>query len=93
VGTFRFDIARLSDIEPMFPEVEEVRQMSAVSLGRMKAEASLGALRRFLGAEGPNAPVGYACGWPVHQITGEPIPQPTLQKTSEIGWFLEPIEG
>jgi HEAT repeat protein len=85
-------VERLSDVNPMFPEAEEVRQMSAVSLGRMKAEASLPALRRFLKEQTPNDPVGYCCGWAVHQITGEPIPEPKLEEKSQTGWFLEPVE-
>ena len=66
--------------------------MSAVTLGRMKAEAALPALRRFLKEESPNGPVGYSCGWAIHQITGEPIPQPDTHVRSRLGWFLEPID-
>ncbi|OHB84014.1 MAG: hypothetical protein A2V98_01470 [Planctomycetes bacterium RBG_16_64_12] len=83
---------RLSDINLMFPEAGEVRLMSAVTLGRMKAKTSLPTLQRFLEGETPNSPVGYACGWAIHQITGAPIPQPVVHEASQMGWFLEPLE-
>jgi HEAT repeat protein len=82
---------RLSDLDPMFPEVFEVRLMSAVSLGRMRAEAALPTLRQFLEQESPETPIGYACGWAIHQITGEPIPKPVIPDAYRMGWFLEPV--
>ncbi|HUG92773.1 MAG TPA: hypothetical protein VML55_18170 [Planctomycetaceae bacterium] len=77
---------RLADAEIAPPEFEIVRQAAAVSLGRMKAEVELPVLRRYDGG-----PVGYACQWAIHQITGEPIPEiePLRQETT---WFLTPLD-
>ncbi len=83
---------RLADVNPMNPESDLVRRMSAVSLGRMKAEDALPTLRRFYQADGLYGDVGYACCWAIHQITGEPIPELETPKMSLMGWFLEPVE-
>jgi len=91
-GLAKLLLGRLSDLDPMFPEHEEVRQTSAVSLGRMHVEDSLPTLRRFLRDESVDSPVGYACAWAIHQITGEPIPEPPIQEVPRLGWFLEPID-
>jgi len=85
-------VGRLSDLNPMFPELEAVRQMSAVSLGRMRAEDTLPTLRRFLRDETVNTPVGYASAWSIHRITGEPIPEVSTATVPRMGWFLEPID-
>lgn len=85
-------VARLSDLNPMFPEHEEVRQMSAVSLGRMHAEDSLDTLRLFLRNDSLDSPVGYACAWAIHQIAGEPIPELPAHQLPRAGWFLEPVD-
>jgi len=84
--------ARLADIGPMFPEQPPVRMMSAVSLGRMKAEKSLDVLRKFLAADGVYSRVGYACGWTIELITGEPFDKPTAGEQSRMGWFLDPLD-
>jgi len=85
-------LGRLSDVDSMFPEDERVRQMSAVSLGRMRAEEALATLRRFSQPDTVTDPVGYACAWAIHEITGEPIPEPPVQEVPRLGWFLEPID-
>ena len=82
---------RLADINPMDPEDADVRRMSAVSLGRMKAEDSVDVLRQWLDAESVNSEVGYACGWAIELITGEPMDQPMTREVSPLGWFLDPL--
>jgi HEAT repeat protein len=82
---------RLSDVNPMDPEVPEVRWMSAIGLGRMKAEGQLSTLRKFMEIESVNCEVGYACAWAIHEITGEAIPEPEAHHGWRLGWFLEPI--
>jgi len=83
---------RLADFDSMEPESPEIRRMSAVSLGRMKAEEALPVLRQFYEAEGVNSDVGYACAWAIQQITGEPIDQQEPQIHSPLNWFLVPID-
>lgn len=84
--------ARLADINPLDPEEPEVRQMSAVSIGRMKSSEQLGVLRKFLKMETVDGGVGYACGWAIEQITGEPMPKPSKSVGERLGWFLEPLD-
>ncbi len=83
---------RLSDLSPMAPECEGVRQMSAVSLGRMKSEKSLETLREFDEPQGISSPVGFACSWAIAEITGEPMTLPLAQKKNVLGWFLTPLD-
>jgi hypothetical protein len=66
--------------------------MSAVSLGRMKARASLDTLRRFYVTLPPNLdPVHNACGWAIEQITGEKVPPAGTMEFSMERWFLTPL--
>ena len=88
----RLFVERLSDEDPMFPEAEPVRRMSAVSLGRMKAEAALDPLRQYLESMSVNCELGYACAWAIQQITGEPIPEFRVNPGWRSGWFLEPLD-
>jgi HEAT repeat protein len=81
---------RLADTSFLDPEYPAVRQMAAVSLGRMQAKSALPTLRSFTRIEGPNRPLGRVCGWAVEQMTGEVMP-PAVDVVSPImGWFLEP---
>ena len=83
---------RLADVDSTPPEDVNVRRMSAISLGRMKAEKSLAVLREFLEFETVNRPAGYACGWAIELITGEPMGEPTAEEVSLLGWFLDPLD-
>jgi HEAT repeat protein len=83
-------VERLADVYSQPPEHERVRQMCAVSLGRMKAAAALPTLRRFYQTEGSNMPAGLACGWAIQQITGEPYQPPKQILLYRQGWFLSP---
>ncbi|GIW91355.1 MAG: hypothetical protein KatS3mg109_1787 [Pirellulaceae bacterium] len=83
-------VERLSDVNSQPPEHDRVRQLCAVSLGRMRAESALPALRRFYQQEGSNMPTGLACGWAIHQITGESYQPPSQLALFRQGWFLVP---
>jgi HEAT repeat protein len=83
---------RLTDENIFNPELLEVRVMSAVSLGRMRCQDSLDALKNYVKTYGVNDPLGYPCAWAIHQITGDPMPEPQPHKATVRGWFLEPIE-
>lgn len=86
--------ARLTDINPGPPGMEDdrVRQMAAVSLGRMKARESLPTLRRFYAGKPTLRTINNACGWAIEQITGEVVPPPEMIHRNVVGWFLYPIE-
>lgn len=79
---------RLADVG-VVPETEETRQMSAVSMGRMKAESELPALRKF--AAGGGVLVSRACYWAIERMTGEePPPLEDVPYTMD-AYFLSPI--
>lgn len=81
---------RMTDVNSLEPEDTLVRRMSAVSLGRMKAEQTLRSLRRMMRHDGTNAAPGIACGWAIHQITGDPLPVVTPVPYVDNDWFLIP---
>lgn len=82
---------RLNDANSIPAEWYDVRVMSAVSLGRMKAEDSLPSLRHWLAAEGANSYLGRCCGWAIEQMTGEPVPDPVVSLRQIQGWFVQPL--
>jgi HEAT repeat protein len=84
-------LARLNDVESSEPEYEDVRQMCAVSLGRMNAEAALPDLRKY--AVGNVGGPSQACHWAIQQMTGEKPPEPRqLNDADYHDWFLQPID-
>jgi hypothetical protein len=83
---------RIADTTSMMPEAIEVRAMSAVSVGRMRGAAALPTLRKYYLGKPVADRAEYACGWAIHQLTGEPLP---VFAQSEFGprfWFLEPVD-
>lgn len=81
---------RLSDDNPLMPENALVRQMSAISLGRMRSEAALPTLKRY--AEVDNGGVKLATMWAVHHLTGEDDFSPLQPATTVLSdWFLVPL--
>ncbi len=81
-------LGRLNDVSALEPEMEEVRFMSAISLGRMKAESALPDLRKYAGPAGGSA---RASAWAIEQLTGEPAPGVPRNRIEIGGWFLSPI--
>lgn len=84
--------ARLNDI-PMGPaggEYDRVRQMAAISLGRMKAKSSIPSLQKFTSGKLHLDPVNNACAWALAQITGEPLPPAGVVQQLLPAWFLTP---
>ncbi len=84
--------ARLADTNPLNPEMTEVRRFAAIALGRMKAQAQLPTLQRFLQEEESDVDVGGACRWAITRITGEELPPPSAVETRATGYFLEPAD-
>jgi HEAT repeat protein len=81
-------VKRLNDSSSPEPEIDEVRWMCAIALGRMKAESALSDLRENAG----NGSVGGACHWAIERMTGE-VPPPPKNVVGRIdGWFLAPIQ-
>ena len=68
--------------------------MSAASLGRMQAKNALPILRKFYEKETANRPVGYVCGWAIHQMTGEAIPKAgVVYREGKTNQFLVPLNS
>ncbi|MBI2478239.1 MAG: hypothetical protein HYV60_06235 [Planctomycetia bacterium] len=80
--------ARLADIMSMQPEADGVRRMSAIGIGRMRAESQLKALREFVG-EAPGI-TGQACAWSIERMTGEIREFPLEYARTTADWFLVP---
>jgi hypothetical protein len=69
---------RLNDApKPMDPgDFPLVREMCAVALGRMKSRESLKSLRHYyVPSYATIERLSPSCGWAIHEITGEPVPQ------------------
>jgi HEAT repeat protein len=82
---------RLTDTNSMPPEDPRVRRMAAITLGRLKATESLKTLRIFAPAlETAYDPVGSACRWAIHEITGEALPPLRTVEKRILNWFLIP---
>ena len=82
--------ARLADVGGPNPENDLVRTMTAISLGRMKAESQISTLRTFAEQHGPIDTVGLGCLWAIEQITGEPMETIETLNFGVSGWFLQP---
>ncbi len=83
-------IARLADIFSFEPESEVVRQMCAISIGRMKSEFAVPKLKSLVETDG-----GYpkrATYWALEQLTGEPSPPPDPNIATFGDWFLIPAQ-
>jgi hypothetical protein len=82
-------VERFRDVASMPPELYDVRQVCAITLGRMGAVSALPALREFLNP-GAVEPLGLRLRWAVMTLTGEDIPLPSVVEKYATGWFLEP---
>ena len=76
-------VERLED-NGQFPEIEDVRNMCGVSLGRMRAESALAAIERFAD-EGLTG-----CQWALQRMTGKEPPTPRTDRILIDDWFLSP---
>jgi hypothetical protein len=85
---------RLADDNLVNPEYDQVRQMSAASLGRMKATDALPTLITYYQVKSAYTPIGYTCIWAIHQITGlGSIPKlEPAHVESKVNRFLVPLD-
>ena len=78
-------------MESNYAEVERVRCMCAISLARMQATEMIPDIRKhYPGTTG--SALGHACGWALHQLTGEPLTRPATVPQAIANWFLEPLD-
>ncbi len=80
---------RLDDMEMPIPEFEQVREMSAITLGRIHAKARLTDLNASYTA-GDIGPLSLACRWAIGKITGKLPPLPHATTLFQAG-FLVPL--
>lgn len=82
-------ISRIKEMSAMEPEYDSVGGMSAISLGRMNAQAALPILRA-------NAPRNFTATpyhWALEKLTGEKAPEtPPRPRLDYNDWFLRPLE-
>lgn len=82
---------RLADEDLMDPELLTVKQMAAVSIGRMQGKQALPTVIAYFNSESPDTMLGQACGWARQRMTGETYPPPTVLRRADSGFFLEPL--
>lgn len=80
---------RLDDMEMPIPEFEQVRQMSAITLGRIKSKAHLTDLNASFSSDDIGS-LSLACRWAIGQITGKVPPLPHATSLFQTG-FLVPL--
>ena len=80
---------RLDDMEMPIPEFEQVREMSAITLGRIHAKAHLTDLNASYNAHDLGS-VSLACRWAIGKITGKLPPLPHAASVFQAG-FLVPL--
>ena len=66
-----------------------VKEISVVTMGRMKATSYGPELRRMATADR----FGQLIRWTVKELTGEIMPEPESTPTGPGEWFLEPLES
>jgi len=80
---------RLDDMAMPIPEFEQVREMSAITLGRIHAKARLTDLKASFNSE-DIGPLSLACRWAIGKITGKLPPLPHATSVFQAG-FLVPL--
>lgn len=83
--------SRMFDRNPLPGEAHEVFAASAMALGIMKADGSLGDLRKLGEEFGSDDRAGRAAYWSINRVTDEPIPPKRRGTISRGQWFLTPL--
>lgn len=84
-------IGRVLDPSTFPPELDLVREFSAVSIARMKAVAQVKALQDFAKPRDGYERTGLVVRWALTQLTGEQFPIAPPRAISPGLWFLEPV--
>ena len=83
---------RLADVNPLMPEEDVVRRMSAISLARMRATSALPTIRKFSEEGGGVTEPALACVWAIEDLTDEKVPRLDRFNVGDSNWFLAPIK-
>ena len=86
-------LRRLADrVSPPPAELHEVRRMSAVALGLMRAKTAVPGLLEAYQLDPPYAVIPDSARWSVG-MTGEPLPDPLAAIRQPVGgWRLSPAD-
>jgi HEAT repeat protein len=83
----------LDPVEGQGAEWSAVKEMSAVSIARMKAVSQVTPLRKFVGPMVRPDRQGMAIRWALMELTGESMPEPAAPTLSDSAiWFLESLD-
>ncbi len=85
-------VGRLSDTNPDEPEAEVVRRHAAITIGRMRADAGLSAVRRYYDRDGESIELRTACRWAVGRITGQAPPSLQVDPIIVSRAFIRPTD-
>lgn len=83
-------IDRILAISTFPPETSEVKQMSAISLARLKATSTVERMKGYMGPTVSPNRESLALRWSLIALTGKDIPLPEAVVVTTGGWFLEP---
>ncbi|WP_373649779.1 HEAT repeat domain-containing protein [Schlesneria sp. DSM 10557] len=84
-------IDRVNDEGTMPPEFILIKQLSIVSLGRMKAQEYAPEFRNLLEKGNSNDAISLARRWALKELTGEEYPLPEADPIGPGTWFLNPL--
>lgn len=87
-GLVRRLMGRVNDLDQ---EIISVREFAAIAIGEMKGRQVLDDLRTYVPKSIVKTRTGQACGWAIHRITGEPMPESVSVDYFSGPWFLEPL--
>jgi hypothetical protein len=83
-------VARLHDWASDPGEIFPVCSMSAIALGRMKANSAVKDLERYFLGKPPRGLLDYSSAWSIREITGRDFPAPVAQFAYKSGFNLTP---
>ena len=84
---------RILDNDPQNPENPFIKQVSIVSLVKMKEVERVPALAKTVEKSTPPTAVGIATRWALKELAGIEAPAPIPESLPDGEWFLEPLES
>jgi len=84
-------VGRLTDLNKIYPELNEVRYQAAIALGRIGSEKAAKALRTHMSMAGEPYELQHACRWSLGQILGSLPDYHVSPPERREKYFLRPI--
>lgn len=85
-------MGRINDVATAQPEIDLVREMSAITLGRIKSRTQLDGLKKWTTSGLYHVRMDYALQWAIQQISGETVPILPSQPMVVRDWRLQAVE-